>query len=158
MFSFLPQDMLFEIISYLTPDEIKTLYLSLNEQSQNEMKHYTVICKMIIQDDLVEWFQQNQIKVELYRECKMYVDQMYVDQFKTFHLTNGKVHSENDEPAVVFFNSKTQWWCHMWYKMGKLHRDHDDLFAVQMSDGYCEWYINGECIKKKTLSSEIIYL
>ena len=51
---------------------------------------------------------------------------------------NGVRHSFNDEPAVVFGNTKEWWW------KGKLHRE-GDLPAVIMNDGKSfEWWVNGK--------------
>ena len=67
MFSFLPRDMLFDMISYLTPEEYKTLYLSVNQTTQMDLKQYTIICKNIIADELRIWFEKNEINVQLVR-------------------------------------------------------------------------------------------
>lgn len=47
---------------------------------------------------------------------------------------NGRIHSENDQPAMIFPDGAK-----MWYKNGEIHRD-NDLPAVILSDGTQEWY------------------
>ncbi len=54
---------------------------------------------------------------------------------------HGKLHRDNDLPAVIYTNG-TQ----MWYQHGKLHRD-NDLPAVIYSDGAVEYWINDKRIR-----------
>ena len=77
-------------------------------------------------------------------------------------LLNGKLHRENDQPAVINPNSYKEWWVNgelhrdddrpagihpdgtqCWYQHGLLHRDGDEP-AIIHSDGYKEWWVNGE--------------
>lgn len=52
---------------------------------------------------------------------------------------NGKRHSENDLPAVVYHEGSKAW-----YKDGKLHRE-NDLPALEYAvEGYKAWYKNGK--------------
>lgn len=75
---------------------------------------------------------------------------------------NGKLHSEDDQPAVVRANGTQEWYqngkhhrdndrpaiirpngTQLWYRNGLLHRDRD-LPAIVCLNGYREWYKNGE--------------
>ena len=58
-----------------------------------------------------------------------------------FWFSNGKLHRENDLPAIEWSNG-TKWW----YFNGKLHRE-NDLPAIEYPNEYKEWYFNG--IKRK---------
>ena len=63
------------------------------------------------------------------------------------YLKDNKLHSSNDEPAVVIKNSKGIVICEKWYKNGKLHR-HNGLPAVRMYYGNSlvsvqKCYVNG---------------
>ena len=53
-----------------------------------------------------------------------------------YHLVDRKMHSENDQPAVVYANG-TKWW----YREGKIHRD--GAPAVIFPNGVEEWWQNG---------------
>lgn len=50
-----------------------------------------------------------------------------------FRHVNGKLHSENDAPAVIYADG-TQWW----YREGKIHRDGGP--AVRLANGVEEWW------------------
>jgi hypothetical protein len=150
MLSFLPHDMFFEMISFLLPDEFQLMYLSVNTQLQNEMKQQTFVCKTVISNELIEWFQQNQINFQLKR-CHYEIDfpnhdlPGYLSSSK-YWLTNGLKHSENDEPAVIEFYSFNKRIVKYWYKNNVLHRD-DDKPAVVSNSGYCSWFVNGNFYK-----------
>lgn len=51
---------------------------------------------------------------------------------------NGRLHSYNDEPAVIYTNGDK-----IWYKDGKQHRDNDQP-AVILVDGHKEWWVDGK--------------
>ena len=55
----------------------------------------------------------------------------------TLYYLNGKLHRDNDLPAVEY-NDETK----EWHKNGKIHRD-NDLPAHIDADGTKEWYKNG---------------
>jgi hypothetical protein len=56
-----------------------------------------------------------------------------------YHFKDGKLHRENDEPAICFTNGDKHW-----YKEGKLHRD-NDLPAVMNRHGDEQiWYQHGQ--------------
>ncbi len=48
---------------------------------------------------------------------------------------NGKRHRDNDQPVVIYAGGTKEWWVH-----GKLHRD-NDLPAVIFSNGGMEWWV-----------------
>ena len=151
MFFNLPFDMMIETANYLNADEFYTLYLSVVEKIQNELKKCTIICKTVISDNVVEWFDQNKIKLQLWKEHVTTLSGN-LECYKT----NGKYHSENDQPSYIldfFMNGKKT--CY-WYKMDILHRD-NDLPAKIFSDGSCEWYVNGKRIKQRLINGEIRY-
>lgn len=135
MLSFLPHDMLNETLCYLTATEFKTLYLSVDHCTQNELKKCTIKCKIIISDDLVKWFEDQNIKFELKKT--ILTDSLY--SVKT--LLNGKIHSFEDKPAYIKKYDSLE--CKMWYKNGLLHRD-NNLPAVVDFFGENRWYINGK--------------
>jgi hypothetical protein len=130
----LPYDMLIEIVRYLRADEFKTVFMSLDEKTQNEVRKYTVECKTIISDCLVKWFEDQNIKIKLKKT--LFMSSLYNVQT----LYNGKVHSFDDKPAYIkrFENHE----CKMWYKNGSVHRD-NDLPAVINFYGQKRWYQNG---------------
>jgi hypothetical protein len=116
MFSLLSLNVFHEIVSYIKPHEFKSLYLSL----QNELlKQCIVKCTWYIETKLMKWFQQNEIQLILYREMN--------DEVKgEIHwYTNGALHSENDEPALICDHG-----FHGWYKMGVMYK--------------CGWKNNGK--------------
>ena len=55
---------------------------------------------------------------------------------------NGKLHRDDDKPAIKHKNGDEAW-----YKNGKLHRD-DDKPAIITKGFYKEWYKNGIKIKQ----------
>ena len=78
------------------------------------------------------------------------------------HYLDGKLHRDNDQPAVVYRNGKKTWWVNgerhrdndqpayigsygrkYWWVNGKQHRDNDQP-AVTWPDGSKEWYVNGK--------------
>ena len=59
------------------------------------------------------------------------------DNEKTITYLNGKLHSLNDQPAIVDSNGNK-----LWYKYGKLHRR--DLPAAEYTNGDKEWYWHDE--------------
>ena len=63
----------------------------------------------------------------------------------SFTKLNGRYHSFNDQPAIIYTNGGQEWW-----KEGRIHRDsyfpgrEDDLPAVICVDGHQEWYKEGK--------------
>lgn len=56
-----------------------------------------------------------------------------------FWYKNGKLHRENDNPAVIYGRDQVK----QWYNNGKLHRENDNP-AVIYYDRFKEWYIYGQ--------------
>ena len=56
------------------------------------------------------------------------------DIFGTYVYLNGKLHSFNNQPAVIYASGGKKW-----YRYGKLHRE-NDLPAINFSDGSKFWY------------------
>jgi hypothetical protein len=57
----------------------------------------------------------------------------------TEYRLNGKLHQDNDLPAIVCDNG-----VQIWYKYGNRHRD-NDLPAYTTIRGHQEWYQNDKC-------------
>jgi hypothetical protein len=57
---------------------------------------------------------------------------------KSYTLLNDKLHSYNDNPAIIYKDGDK-----CWYHEGKLHRDFDSP-AYTSPDGHCEWYYKGK--------------
>lgn len=91
------------------------------------------------------------------------------DSDKTrWHYLSGKVHRDNDKPAVISRDKATMCWFQNdvihrdndlpamvesngykeWYQKGKLHRDQGP--AIVSPDGYKEYYYNGIKCSKET--------
>jgi len=51
---------------------------------------------------------------------------------------NGKLHRDNDKPAVIHFSGSTYW-----YKNGEFHRDNDQPASI-WNDGTKQWWKNGK--------------
>ena len=64
--------------------------------------------------------------------------------------SEGKWHSYNDHPAVIW-PSGDYWW----FRDGHSHRD-NNLPAMVRLDGMCTWYINGNYIKSQYCTDEEI--
>ena len=146
MFSFLPRDMLFEIMSYITPEEYKTLYLSVNQTAQMDLKQYTMICKNIIANELRIWFEENEIDVQFVQSHEIQINYIAYYDYVERWFTNGVFHSVNDQPAEIIKTSSLMI-RKRWYKHGLLHRDNNKP-AVVVSNGYCIWYVNGIVVKE----------
>ena len=93
----------------------------------------------------LKWFEQNGVKVQLLRECvKISSDEKY--------LTNGKLHSVNDEPAFIFTRFEMggpftviKINIRAWYQNGLQHRDNGP--AVIRSDGQVMYFQHGKQIR-----------
>jgi len=66
----------------------------------------------------------------------------YSDGRIEYRKTNGKLHNENDLPAVIYKSGTN-----IWYKNGKCHRD-GDLPAIVCPDGSLYWYKNDKLHRK----------
>ena len=153
MFSFLPRDMLFEMISYLTPFEYKALYLSVNQLTQMDLKQYTIICKTMMSNELKIWFRQNDIHVQSHYIIKYpNYNLSYYLQTSENWLTDGLLHSENDKPALIeTYSGKI---VQFWYQHGVLHRADNKPAVISFKRyrvwfiDYCAWFVNGLKIKE----------
>jgi hypothetical protein len=63
-------------------------------------------------------------------ECKK-------DENRTNWYVNGKIHRDNDRPAIEYADGYKAWFIN-----GRRHRDYD-LPAVEHPTGTKEWYVNG---------------
>ena len=87
------------------------------------------------------------------------------DEGNILYYLDGKLHRENDKPAVEYSDGTKEWYrkgqlhrendnpaiewadgTKMWYRKGKRHRENDKP-AVERVDGTKDWYLNGICIK-----------
>lgn len=150
----LNDDIVLELFSYLNPCEIIALYESCGKVFENITNHigFIVNCQTIVDEKDILWFQNKNICLNLLRECILGNNddsEWYFQKPKKvesrFHYTgpqkwflNGKLHSENDQPAKIrLFGT------HEWYKNGLLHRN-NDLPAVVNAHGSRYWYQNGK--------------
>ena len=76
--------------------------------------------------------------------------EIWSDGTKIWKNSEGQVHREYDLPAAIFLDG----YC-AWYKNSKLHRD-NDLPAVVGANCLCEWWIDGEFIKDKQCTKNLI--
>jgi hypothetical protein len=107
---------------------------------------------------------------ELIYQTYLYLHNIFNNDQQAW-FRNGKLHRENDLPAVIHFDGTQKW-----YLDGKLHRD-NDLPAIMDANGNQAWFQNGElhrdndlpaikwarkwfqriicCCRKKKLSDEV---
>ena len=66
-----------------------------------------------------------------------------VDLFgrKLWHDNEGRLHRDNDRPAMECLNGRKEWYVH-----GKRHRQ-DGLPAIVDVDDFKVWYVNGKYIR-----------
>ena len=166
------EDCMIEMLSYLDPLEIILFYESCNlfQKIINELsrhKGFVVKCTKIVADETVLWFQNQHIQIKLLEKCKKNV---WGDQ--KWYL-NGKLHRDNDLPAVVRICGDKQWYqngylhrdndlpaeiyatgTQIWYLHGLLHRD-NDLPTLIKYNGTQKWYQNGELHRDEDKPAEI---
>jgi hypothetical protein len=89
-----------------------------------------------------------------------------VDNYKIEYRLFGKLHRENDQPAIIYASGTKFWYYHgkqhrsgdkpaiehsngykEWYNHGQLHRE-DNKPAVIWADGSKSWYVNGRFIRE----------
>jgi antitoxin component YwqK of YwqJK toxin-antitoxin module len=147
MLALLPYDLLHNILKFQEPKEIIALYesLVLEDVIQEMIKHtnFIVECKVVLSNKELNWFQTKNINVKLLEEYK--ID----ERGDEYWYKNGKLHRDNDLPAIIFSNGYQGW-----YKNGKLHRD-NDLPAAISSDGDHYWYQNGNLHRDNDLPATI---
>ena len=93
---------------------------------------FIIHCDTVICDEQIEMFHSNNIKYKLLEIIDV---SMYYDNVS--YLRNGKLHRDNDLPAVIYTDGKQRW-----YQNGLTHRD-NDLPAVITEEGDQTWYKNG---------------
>jgi hypothetical protein len=132
----LNEDVLLILFSFFRPEDIYTFYKSCHQYKTilDELLHHSsfiVKCNHYVKDEHLFWFQLKNIKIILLCEYK---------QSGGLHqwFCNGKLHRDNDLPALVHENVNIQ----KWYRNGKLHR-YKDKPAVIINGTY-EWYLNGK--------------
>jgi hypothetical protein len=92
---------------------------------------------------------------------------------KTCTYLNGKLHSFNDNPSCIKWNTITyhkngkihrdvgpayidnRFGDKYWYKNGKIHRENGP--AVEWCDGTKKWYLNGKYYTEKEFKSVLLY-
>jgi hypothetical protein len=124
------------IMEFLEPQEIKKIYETCKDTKVmfDELTKHTnfiVVCKEIVEDNIVKSFELKNIKLKLLETYK----NINGDQF---WCKNGNIkHRDNDLPAVIYSDGTQEW-----YKNGKRHRDNDLPAAIFRSE-YQYWYQNG---------------
>ena len=128
--------------------------------------------KIIIQ---VDDEQQEEILQSLEETIDYEMDILDTEMNCTITYFLGKIHSINDEPAVVRSDGTRKWYkngllhrdddkpaiiygsgTNEWYKNGLLHRD-DDKPALELRDGTKYWYNNGVIHRDPLLGPAVIY-
>jgi len=137
------------IMEFLKPREIKKLYETCKDAEimfEELTKHtnFTIDCKKIMSDKKKQWFKLRNIRLNLLETFEIKNDG-YQCWYK-----NGKLHRDNDLPAIITPNEKKYW-----YKNGVRHRD-NDLPAVILANGDQFWYQNGKLHRDNDLPA-IIY-
>jgi hypothetical protein len=137
------------IMEFLEPKEIKALYETCKETKvmyEELTKHtnFIVVCKEIVENNIVKWFELKNIKLKLLETFK-------IKNGDQFWYQNGKRHRDNDLPAVIS-STGSQYW----YKNGKRHRE-NDLPAVISSTRSQFWYKNGLQHRENDLPAIILY-
>jgi len=145
MLQMLPYDLLNKILQFQEPQEIIALYESLEYVFEETIKHTNFImeCKVVLSNKELNWFQRKKIKVKLLEEYKI-DEKGYQWWYK-----NGKLHRDNDLPAVIQTNGIQRW-----YKNGQSHRD-NDLPAIISPNGYQGWYKHDELHRDNDLPAVI---
>ena len=154
MLSFLPSDMLLDIVTFLSPFDFKQLYHGVkNTEIQHLLHRCTIQCKEFVSEGIIQWFKQKKIPLILLQEIiKKYGLIRY--------LKNGQPHRDDDLPAFVyitFFNGIELGETQIWYQNGKCHRDHGRPSYVhfnfnenRISLEWCEY----EVYKKRVVCSQ----
>jgi hypothetical protein len=100
-------------------------------EDRNVLTVFKQICKISDKEkDHILRIWENNSK----HECKE-------EKEKTTWLVNGKIHRDNDLPAIEWIDGSKSW-----YINGKLHRE-DNKPAVEHSDGWKYWWVDGHFIK-----------
>ena len=142
----LNDDVHIHIFSYLQPQDIIASYNSFRSILDHLAHHigFKIHCKHVVNDNIIKWFEEKQIQLHLLKQYKI---QPYC-RSKTW-LTNGKLHRDNDLPALIMQNNTK-----IWYQHGKIHRN-NDLPAQIWSDGLKTWNQYGLQHRDNDLPAEI---
>lgn len=169
----LNDDVLLEIISYLTPQDVISFYNSCCQFQTllHLLSHhigFVVECKEIVDNEIIKWFKQKNIKLQLLVLCDFF---SFISEEKWYR--NGVLHRDDDLPAIVTKYYQA-WYCNgvlhrdgdlpayihvngvllKWYEHGKLHRD-GDLPAYIHIDGEQMWYQHGKLHRDDDLPAHI---
>lgn len=142
----LNEDVFIEIFSYLNPDDIIVFYSCCNEfqtilEQLSTHKGFVVQSKVILSQEIIDWFQNQNIKLKLLDEYCLMRD--------THHwFRNGELHRDGDLPAKIYSDGSCQW-----YRNGLLHRD-NDLPAIN-NHIFQVWYQNGKRHRDNDMPAEI---
>lgn len=141
----LVQDAQLIILSYLEPNDIMQMYI-IFKTMLNELSLYCnliIRCTTIVDDSIVDWFKKHKIQLK-------FIETIIHDKYnKEMWYRNGKLHRDNDLPALIRHNGNL-----LWYQNGKLHRDNDEPAVIQ-SVGSQVWYQNGKKHRDNDLPSVI---
>lgn len=132
------------ILSYLRPKDIIMFAYSTKEHQMilDELtihNGFVVHCKEVVSQWVIDWFQEHNITLKLFKKCVRF-------KLGQGWFQNGKLHRDDDLPAIVNANGSNQW-----YQNGKLHRD-NDLPAIVWENGSNEWFRHGRRYRKNDLS------
>jgi antitoxin component YwqK of YwqJK toxin-antitoxin module len=120
-------------------------------------------------EELAKTSERNAIiirKPHITRATNAFIDKISFNLCSFEHFSfQGKLHSFNDHPAIIWDNGSKAWYHHgklhrdndkqaevqkylgkFWYRHGKLHRDNDQP-AIIYRDQVKEWYQHGTLIK-----------
>lgn len=156
-------DVQITILSYLEPNDIRILYSSCQQMLSELSNHkgFVVHCKNIVKQEIIDWFHEKNIKLQLFEKyvlspngdyCYFLNGQLHRENdlpalkigLKFFWYQHDQLHRDNDQPACIEFDdeNKTQIKLQCWCQHGELHRD-NDLPARIWSDGVQMWFKNG---------------
>lgn len=106
---------------------------------------FIIYCDSVISDEQIEKFHLNNIKYKLLETIDTFLDD------KVSFYRNGKLHRDNDLPAVIYISGEQ-----IWYKNGLKHRDNDLPAIVIKGSNHKEWWQHGKCHRENDLPA-IIY-
>jgi hypothetical protein len=137
--SFLNDDVLLYIISFLKPHDVTNLPVLFVTELFQRNQHFKMPCYTYIHDDIVKWFEMNHLPLDLLIEHRKF-------GFSEMYLKNGYLHREDDLPAYIHHQPGSS--CQIWYQHGKIHRDGDQPAHISEHLQVKKWYKNGVLIKK----------
>jgi len=82
---------------------------------------------------VISMFNERMQKIIAKEDCKI-----KEDKIKTWRDENGKLHRDNNLPAVIYPDGSQHW-----FKHGNFHRE-NNLPAIVSFDGSKEWIVNGK--------------